>query len=128
MKLQAVQLRKDLKALKAEFPNTKFSVTSEISVLRVNYTDGPCLNTVKAIAEKYESIDRDDDGSILAGGNDYVFVTRQISHTVRQEFLDTIYYMGIDSNDIARHSAKYIELKQTVNICELGLIVQEDLK
>lgn len=116
MKVKAAQLRKDLKALKADFPDTKFSVTSEVSVIRVNYTDGPCLNIVKAIAVKYEDVDRDDDGSILAGGNDYVFVTRQISTEVRQDFLDMLFNMEIYSDDVVRHSQKYIELKQTVNV------------
>jgi hypothetical protein len=74
---QAKQIRVELKKA---FPGTKFSVRSKNysggSSIRVEWTDGPTTKAVAAIANQYESIDRDASGEILSGGNTYVFTDR----------------------------------------------------
>lgn len=73
------------KELKQHFPDTKFSVRSEVysmgSNINVYYTDGPNLNAVEQIANSYKRVDRDErSGEILAGGNRFIFVSREITN------------------------------------------------
>ena len=68
-------------SLKAEFPGVKFSVRSDSysggDSIRIEWTDGPTEEDVKAIAQKFESVNRCRvTGGILSGGNSYVFTDR----------------------------------------------------
>ncbi len=76
-------------ALKAAFPQVKFSVRSDSfsmgSAVRVKWTDGPTEKQVEKIANAHERIDRDDaTGEILSGGNRYITCNRELSERVKK--------------------------------------------
>jgi uncharacterized protein (DUF3084 family) len=89
---QAKDLRQQLKAV---FPLCKFRVRSSNysmgSSIRVSWMDGPMVSEVEAIANRYESIRRDEgSGEILSGGNRYVHCERRFSIAVFEAAVMTV--------------------------------------
>ena len=89
---QAKDLRQQLKAV---FPLCKFRVRSSNysmgSSIRVSWIDGPMVSEVEAIANRYESIRRDEgSGEILSGGNRYVHCERRFSIAVFEAAVMTV--------------------------------------
>lgn len=85
LKEKAKEIRK---ILKGAFPDIKFSVRmSGYSAVYINYFDGVPTEQVEELVNRFKSIDRDEFGEILAGGNDYIFVNREVSNENR----DTVY-------------------------------------
>lgn len=71
-------------SLKAGFPGVKFSVRSDSysggDSIRIEWTNGPAEEDVKAIAQKFENVSRCRvSGGILSGGNSYIFTERNYS-------------------------------------------------
>lgn len=78
--------------MKEKFPEIKFSVRkSSGSAINISYTDGVPTKEVEKYVRQFESIDRCEyTGEILLGGNDYVFVNREISDEKKNEVKDLI--------------------------------------
>ncbi len=76
-------------ALKERFPDTKFSVrTSRYSLgssIDVFWVNGPATGKVQKLIEDYERVDYDQFGSILRGGNRFVFAKRDYTPEVRAQ-------------------------------------------
>lgn len=80
------------KELKAAFPNTKFSVRGDYNAVRIDWTDGPTIDQVKSIGNKYEmgSFDGMTDSYNYTNRRDdipqvsYVFENREISPAVKE--------------------------------------------
>jgi hypothetical protein len=69
------------KILKVNFPGVKFSVRKSTHCsIDVSYSDAIPVKQVEEHVRQFESIDRCEvTGEILAGGNDFIFVNREIS-------------------------------------------------
>lgn len=90
----ATQIRKKLKK---DFPNTKFSVKSEVysmgSSVNVYYTDGPATHKVRSLIEDYQYGHFDSMRDIYENSNrqddipqvKYVMTQREMSKNVREQ-------------------------------------------
>jgi hypothetical protein len=77
--------------LKKEFTGIKFSVKSDYSSVHIRWTDGPSDAFVRSFVKEFEKIDRDSaSGEILSGGNDFVFVNRDVSDKKYAELTDLL--------------------------------------
>jgi hypothetical protein len=77
--------------LKKEFTGIKFSVKSDYSSVHIRWTDGPSDAFVNSFVKEFEKIDRDSaSGEILSGGNDFVFVNRDVSDKKYAELTDLL--------------------------------------
>ena len=78
LKEKAKEIRK---VLKKEFPDVKFSVRkSSESAIYVRYNDALPVRFVEEHVRQFENIHYDQySGEILSGGNDFIFVNREIS-------------------------------------------------
>lgn len=94
-KKAAQNIRADLKK---NFPNTKFSVTSDHSSVNIRYEDGAALGEVEELVNKYQygsfngmedlyEFDKSDFTETFQGTK-YVFVSRSYSDSVIQKALD----------------------------------------
>jgi len=95
MKTRVAILASELRRnLKDRFPNCKFSVRSRNgsmeSCIDVYWTDGPKKDDVESIANNFESIDRDQWGEILSGGNRFVFCKRSFSEETKKRIFDDL--------------------------------------
>lgn len=91
--------------LKKAFPNTKFRVRSDYSRIEVDYIDGPSLDSVKKITDKYEMGHFNSMEDIYEYDNqrddvpqrEYVFANREISLEMGEEIIDKFNkYYGIE--------------------------------
>jgi len=75
------------KILKKEFPGVKFSVRkSSHCAINISYKDAIPVKFVEEHVRQFESIDRcEASGEILSGGNDFIFVNREISDENQKE-------------------------------------------
>jgi len=84
------EVHKNIRAdLKKYFPTTKFSVTGDYDAVRIRWTDGPQLNTLRNFIIKFESYSTDFTGDYrdptpsafndVFGGKKYVFTERCVS-------------------------------------------------
>ena len=72
--------------LKENFPGVKFSVRKNGCSVVIRYNDAMPSKGVEKLVKKFESIDRcEHTGEILAGGNSYVFVYREVSEENKQD-------------------------------------------
>ena len=95
MKTRVAILASELRRnLKDKFPNCKFSVKScnysMGSSIYVYWTDGPKKDDVESIANNFESIDRDQWGEILSGGNRFVFCNHSFSEETKKLVFDDL--------------------------------------
>jgi hypothetical protein len=107
----AKQIRKELKET---FPNVKFSVRVKSGSIYISWTDWPVEPAVEEIVDKYEEIQRDEYGEVLAGGNMFVFCNNVWSDEVRAEIVanmpevdDSIYYFWFRSTANRLYLEKY---------------------
>ena len=87
--------------LKKAFKGVKFSVTSSYSSLNVSWTDGPTLEQVEAIANRYQEGNFNGMEDIyeynatafndVFGGCQYVFCNRDDSPTAIEKAIDTVF-------------------------------------
>lgn len=111
------------KALKANFPETKFSVRTDRyaggASIDVRYTDGPALEDVKRVAHRYQGADfdgmrdlktyettilADEDGNVreVQMGADFVNVKRSYSiDALRTAAEKTAEKWGVDAPDVS---------------------------
>ena len=78
------------KILKANFKNTKFSVRSKNSI-NIEWTNGPTKRQVEKLVNKFEVYQRcEATGEILAGGNTFIFCTRNITEDIKIRITDFV--------------------------------------
>ena len=109
IKDQAKEIRK---ALKAEYPDTKFSVTIKRGglddAISIKWMDLPSIESVEQITSHYRKVDKCEfSGDILAGGNTYVRTTQELSEEFRNR-IDSTLPEGIDNWTIYSHRRKAI--------------------
>lgn len=97
-------------ALKAAFPETKFSVTgSGGNASNVRWEDGPDTKSVEAITNRYEGqsfdgmtdmasnrYDTDETGEVVHYGATFVFTNRVVSMAAQREATELIQSWGVD--------------------------------
>ena len=102
----AEQARVIRSELKTAFPGVKFSVTSDSysggSSIHIKWVDFPTEKAVKAIASQHESIDRDQFGDILSGGNRFIFCENKWTDEARA-VIEKEMTQGIDRNSYEYH-------------------------
>jgi|SaaInlStandDraft_1057018.scaffolds.fasta_scaffold116345_1 hypothetical protein len=103
--------------LKTEFPTIKFSVRkSGGSAINISYNDGVPSRFIKEKVQSFESIDRCEySGEILLGGNDYIFVNREITDENRDK-IKKLYEENAQSVIKSNHFTDYEKQNMLGNV------------
>lgn len=109
------------KALKESFPGAKFSVRSSVysggSSIDVSWKDGPCVALVEAITELFNGSYFDGmtdykgnrthlfNGERVSWGADFVFCHREVSDTIVEKAINSVYMKyknNLDANGVGK--------------------------
>lgn len=116
-KVAAANIRKELKAA---FPGVKFSVRKSSGALAIRWTDGPTLDAVDAIAERYKSGSFDSMQDLhtttrspfntLFGDVDFLNLSRDLSDELTTRAIDAVWarYEG-NLRDMAKPTAQDVK-------------------